>query len=795
MTARVAQLIEKNTRLGIAVTLMLTVCSVFAVALMLTSQRRVGHDYEVITTNDQLRDALQVQRLGLGHYIVRGLADGRVDFIQSVGKVDALFKQLSALTQKDPLQTHHLQAVRQFIGARSALANQALSEKDTGNADAGTYLIRSASYTDVNKDLSHALDTVDAQERSYLSQRLWIERVGAVPLVATLIGFVVFVLALIARTRSAALAILKELDVTHHDVARSRAELTTFNDASPLGMVQLDPSGKPTYINARVHSFMGIHDANDPYAAWLSALHPDDSLAALAAMNEMVSTQCDTQGTYRIIRPHGAVAWLSVHFVPLHVEDRLAGFVGVIADTTREHHLRAELKRSQELLQNITDSVPALVAYVDADETYHFANATYAKWYGSGGVPHVGQSVSEFLGETHYARVKPYIDRVLCGEVVSFEVSRINEDGTRLSRQVSYTPNRADDDRVTGFFSLIVDLSERKEMEDRLFDAKEQLQVTLDTLGDAVITTDASGCIQYMNQRAHEVLEKTLGDLRGLPIDEVLTIVDDAGKTSATSLTKAIAENRTVDLLQPRKLVLTDGLVLDIEDVASPLRDRSGAVVGGVLVIRDVSVAQAVADRLRQVAEHDPLTKLPNRLFFENRAAHVLKEATLDHRHMALLYVDVDGFKGVNDTFGHHAGDALLQEIARRLKSSIRDQDVVCRLGGDEFIVLLPRVSDQSAAQVVTNKILAAANLPYVWQGHPLAVTLSVGVSVYPFHGKELSVLMQNADRALYQAKMSGKNRSAIATSVYLTVPKIDSDEIHDAHPRSVVGDASPKRS
>jgi diguanylate cyclase len=762
MTTRVARLLEKSTRLSIAVTLFLTLCSIFAVALMLSSQRWVGHDYDVITTNDELRDMLQVQRIGIGQYAVLGHQDGRQSFMQSLQSVDQLFGRLSSLFEKDPRQQDHLLNVRRVLDARLVVARQALALKDAGHGEAAADLIHSDAYQKASIDLSHALDAIDQQEHAYLAQRQWLEKIGLVPLIATLVGFVAFVVLLIIRTRASALAILKEMEATHRAVARSRAELTTFNDASPLGMIQLDLSGKPTYVNARVRTYIGMREGDDAFAAWQNALHPDDAAATVAHWEKMVETRSDMRGTYRMLRADGKLTWVSQHFVPLQVEGEPIGYVGVIADTTREHELRAELKQSQELLEKVTNSVPALVAYIDAGEIYRFANATYARWYGTGGAPRVGQSVREFLGD-HYVRVKPYIDRALSGEAVSFETTRNAEDGRKLSRQVSFTPNVDGKGQIVGFFSMIIDLSERMEMEQRLFDAKEKLQVTLDALGDAVITTDAGGRIEYMNERAHEVLERSLEEVRGRPIEQVLTVVDAAGNPSMTSLGRAIAEDRTVDMLQPRKLLLADGLVLDIEDVASPLRDRLGQVMGGVLVIRDVSVARAVADRLRQAAEHDPLTRLPNRLFFEGRARHMLGEAMVSHRHMALLYIDVDGFKSVNDTFGHHAGDALLQEVARRLKSSVRDMDVVCRLGGDEFVILLPDVSNQSSAQTVADKILAAANRPYTWQGHTLAVTLSVGISVYPFHGEELNALMQSADRALYQAKNSGKNRSALA--------------------------------
>jgi diguanylate cyclase len=397
MTARVARLLEKSTRISIAVVVALTFCSILAVAFILTSQRWVAHDYDVITTNGQLRESLQAQRISLGRYAVLGLPENREDFVQSFGIVQQHYDALRALVANDAAQLSNLQIVQNDIDARLRFAKRAFAQRDAGHGDISTNIVHSDAYAYANANLTRALDTVDVQARQYLSKRIVSEQVAAIPLAATLIGFVVFVIALIRRTRSAALVILRDLDASHQEVARKRAELSTLNDASPLGLIQLDRAGTPTYVNAHFRTLIGIGAEEDALTAWKRSLHRDDAPLVLAAMEDMLANQRDAKGTYRVVRTDGSLVWLSAHFVPLRIKGSLAGYVGIVIDSTNENVLRLELKRSQDFLQKIADSVPALVSYVDTDQSYGFANATYERWYGR--QPRVGQTVASFLGE------------------------------------------------------------------------------------------------------------------------------------------------------------------------------------------------------------------------------------------------------------------------------------------------------------------------------------------------------------------------------------------------------------
>jgi diguanylate cyclase (GGDEF)-like protein len=247
-----------------------------------------------------------------------------------------------------------------------------------------------------------------------------------------------------------------------------------------------------------------------------------------------------------------------------------------------------------------------------------------------------------------------------------------------------------------------------------------------------------------------------------LPVDELVVLSDGVGERRKTSLLRAIHEERVVDMPQPGKLDVADGSRIDIEDVAAPIRDRDGRVVGGVLVLRDVSVTQAVAERMRQLAESDALTGLPNRLVFDQRLRDALMTLPATES-LAVLYMDLDGFKAVNDAHGHAAGDELLRQIAKAFSALAGPADTVCRLGGDEFVALLaPPVSAREAVALAT-LFIDAVRRPFHWGGHTMSVTLSVGVAVAPRGGNEPLALLRQADAALYEAKESGKDKVCVA--------------------------------
>src|ERR1700704_1113069 len=299
---------------------------------------------------------------------------------------------------------------------------------------------------------------------------------------------------------------------------------------------------------------------------------------------------------------------------------------------------------------------------------------------------------------------------------------------------------------------------ERSGYAEALFLEKERAQVTLNSIGDAVISTDVTGHVTYLNAVAESMTGWTRQEASGRPLQEVLRIIDgDSREPALNPLAMAILHNKSVGLSANCVLIRRDGYESAIEDTAAPIHDRRGHVTGAVIVFHDVSVARAMSLRMSYLAQPDFLTELPNRMLLNDRLTQAIASA---HRHrtsLAVLFVDVDHFKHINDTLGHATGDELLKSIAQRLVACVRHSDTVSRLGGDEFLVLLSEVGRAQDAAVSADKILAAVSAPYRIAHHVVRVAVSMGIGVYPGDGTDAETLLKNADAALFHAKAQGR--------------------------------------
>jgi diguanylate cyclase (GGDEF)-like protein len=244
----------------------------------------------------------------------------------------------------------------------------------------------------------------------------------------------------------------------------------------------------------------------------------------------------------------------------------------------------------------------------------------------------------------------------------------------------------------------------------------------------------------------------------GRPMSEVLQILDAASrKIIPDPMELAVLENRQMTLPENCLLVRRDGYEIPIEDSLSPIHDRDGKTTGAVVVFRDVSAAQTMALKMAHSARHDFLTSLPNRMVVEDRISLAVILASRQQRKLALLFLDLDGFKHINDSLGHAIGDKLLRSVAERLVKCVRDSDTVGRLGGDEFVVFLSELDLAESGAICAQKILAAIMARHSIDGHDLHVTTSIGISVYPDDGLDAETLIKNADIAMYQAKENGR--------------------------------------
>jgi diguanylate cyclase (GGDEF)-like protein/PAS domain S-box-containing protein len=299
---------------------------------------------------------------------------------------------------------------------------------------------------------------------------------------------------------------------------------------------------------------------------------------------------------------------------------------------------------------------------------------------------------------------------------------------------------------------------ERKNMEEALFAEKERALVTLNCIGEAVVCTDILGNITFLNLVAEKMTGWSLQEAAGRPMTDVFRTWDTrSAEHTETTAELAILQIRAVHLPPSCTLIRRDGLEIPIEDSIAPIHDRQGNAIGAVIVFRDVSVAQAMARQITHSAEHDFLTGLPNRMLLNDRIGQAVASAKRRKKQVAVLFLDLDGFKHINDSLGHPVGDKLLQSIAKRLAATVRGADTVSRQGGDEFVVLLADLSNPDDAVNMAARMLRTVAEAHSVGLHDLHVTTSIGVSVYPDDGADAETLIKNADTAMYQAKENGR--------------------------------------
>ena len=342
-------------------------------------------------------------------------------------------------------------------------------------------------------------------------------------------------------------------------------------------------------------------------------------------------------------------------------------------------------------------------------------------------------------------------------------------DDEGMARQV--VQHGADDYLLTDYINThtlsqaLLNAIKRREIEDALFVERDRAQVTLNSIGDAVLSTDISGNITYLNPVAEKMTGWTREEASGRPLTEVFQIIEgDTRAVARNPMALAIKENRAVGLSADCVLIRRDGTERAIEDSAAPIYDRTGRVAGAVVVFHDVSESREMQVKMSHLALHDPLTDLPNRTLLHDRITQAITVTRRHNSQFAVLFLDVDRFKLINDSLGHAIGDQLLRSIATRLLACVRGADTVCRLGGDEFVVLLSEIEHARDAFIVADNILTALAVPYTIPPHVVTMTVSVGTSVCPFDGLDADTLIDNADTAHHHAKDSGRNNSKFFT-------------------------------
>jgi diguanylate cyclase (GGDEF)-like protein/PAS domain S-box-containing protein len=420
--------------------------------------------------------------------------------------------------------------------------------------------------------------------------------------------------------------------------------------------------------------------------------------------------------------------------------------------------LESSEKRSREILES------ALDAFIGMD-----SKGTIVDW-NTQAVATFGWLRGEALGKLFFTIIIPERNRAAYenglpyflasgeGAVLNkrIEITALHRDGHEFPIELALTPIQWGETRL--FTAFVRDISVRKNMEEALFVEKERAQVTLNSIGDAVACTDISGNITFLNLVAEKMTGWSHKEAEGRPMADVLEILDATSrKANSHPMELAVDQDRTVHLPSNNILIRQDGLEIPIEDSVARIHDREGQATGAVIVFRDVSAARAMTLQLAHSAQHDVLTGLPNRALLNDRVSQAIILASRHEKKVAVLSLDLDGFKHINDSLGHLTGDKLLQSVSKRLCDCVRSSDTVSRQGGDEFVVLLSEMEHSEGAAATASRLLHVVAEAHTINQQDLHVTTSIGICVYPGDGLDAETLIKNADTAMYQAKENGR--------------------------------------
>jgi diguanylate cyclase (GGDEF)-like protein/PAS domain S-box-containing protein len=435
---------------------------------------------------------------------------------------------------------------------------------------------------------------------------------------------------------------------------------------------------------------------------------------------------------------------------------RLAGIA--IKRQLDENRLRNSEARYRGLFENVVDGV--YIATRDGDLIA--ANPALVEMLGFDSVEDlksVGRTTMLYVNPIDRERVFARLEAE--GFVRNFEYRLRRKDGKEIVVLENSRAVYDDNGTIVAHEGTITDITDRKHAETRVFEEKERAQVTLQSIGDGVITTDAEGCVDYINPVAQDLTGWGMRGARGKPVTEIMTLINEHTRATVDNpVMRCLKDGRVTTLAENSILINKAGDEVPIQDSAAPIRDRIGNIIGSVMVFHDTSKESRLFRQLSYQASHDAVTGLINRREFENCLVGSLESLRNEpERAHALLYLDLDQFKVVNDTFGHTAGDELLRQLSELVQMNIRSTDLLARLGGDEFAILLERCTEQRAMEVAESIRGSIEGYRFEWQDSFTTVRCSIGVVMISGDDADVAGVMSSADVACYSAKDMGRNQ------------------------------------
>ena len=522
----------------------------------------------------------------------------------------------------------------------------------------------------------------------------------------------------------------------------------TIFESFPNPALLTDQRGKAHYLNRAWHEFTGQSSEEAHGDGWLARIHDEDIGYAALAFRKVFDEPRYSQVEYRLRRANGEYGWIIHDVIPLlDIQGKHTGNLGICHDITKQKLAEISARSREAEIRLLADSLPVLIAYADAKEQrYTFANKAYANTYGRDEKSILGHTVREVIGEEAYQEVESNVKAVLAGKPVNYERSLVAVDGVRRFIEVDLIPHFDDAQKMIGSFIVINDITKHRLAERAVRESEERLKKFEAASHDGIVFVE-DGVLVDVNEAAMRLFGYEFGEMVGRKTldflasecwDMVLHYIRNRHESPYEAIAVHKSGRRIPIEVIPREM---------------PYQGRTHRMA----VVRDITERKRAEERIQFMAHHDSLTHLPNRASLMERLELMLAAARREQTMVALIFIDLDHFKTVNDSLGHYAGDALLKVIATRLKSCLRDADTVSRLGGDEFLVAVPGLPDPQAVVPIVEKLLQVVSETCIIDGQSLSISPSIGISMFPRDGIDADSLIKNADAAMYLAKDNGR--------------------------------------
>jgi diguanylate cyclase (GGDEF)-like protein/PAS domain S-box-containing protein len=544
------------------------------------------------------------------------------------------------------------------------------------------------------------------------------------------------------------------------DEALRRSE-ENFRDSiedSPLGIRVLDKEGKTLYANRALLNTWGYNSVEELEAVPRKQRYTPQTYAEHLERLEKRKRGEPAPLSYetRIVRSDGQIRVLSASRGEL-LWNGEKQFQIVSQDITEYKRLEEALAKSEERYRTVLEQMEEAYYETDIAGNFTFFNDAMCRQLGYSREELTGMNYRKCTPEADVQRVFKAFNQVYrTGKPIKgIPMGWIRKDGTRIFAETSAFPLYSESGEIIGFRGIVSDVTERAQMIKALSESEERYRTILAEIEEGYYEVNLAGDFTFVNNATCRQLGYSREELIGM--NYMAYVPKEETKDIYKAWNKVYRTGKPLKSY-PFTAIRKDGTQVFLESSVSPLRSNEGRIIGFRSISRDVTEHKQFEKRLAEMATHDPLTGLPNRLLLSDRFTIALALSRRTRNRLALLMLDLDRFKAVNDSMGHDVGDQLLKAVAKRLLGTMRKSDTVARIGGDEFVLVLPQIPEANEAAKLAQRVLGAFREPFVCDDRQLRITTSIGVAVYPEHGKDIESLLKNADTAMYWAKEQGRD-------------------------------------